>query len=414
MRAIQILGPKPGRVTLNPAHPIPIPTPTPTPTTKDNNNNNNNTTTTNQLLIRVHAAGVTADELTWPELYSTPSRIPGHDISGVIVSASNSGDDDDDNLKTGTEVYGMLSPSLGAGQADYVLASAQEISRKPASLSHSEAAALPIPVLTAWQALFEHARLGMGNASDGGKTKKILVTGASGAVGMMVIQLARAVLGGGVEIVALASAEKREVLVRLGADEIVDYRLPDWEGSVVGGDKSGGGGEVDVVIDTVGGAVLEKSWKTVKGGAAADGGGGGGGVIITVADPPPVWADAKTIPKELEFKPGMCFSFLFLFLFLPLSLPALLFGDRVRTLAKVGKHVANDICCDIGVRYVYFVLKADSDVLAKAADLIDRGEIKALPVVEFPVSRAVEAWEFAAQRNRKGKVVIDFVSEGEA
>jgi hypothetical protein len=76
---------------------------------------------------------------------------------------------------------------------------------------------------------------------------------------------------------------------------------------------------VDVVIDTVGGAVLEKSWRTVKGD------GGDGGVIITVADPPPMWADGKTVPKELEFKPGMCFFFLFLFLFLPLSLFPLVF-----------------------------------------------------------------------------------------
>jgi len=84
------------------------------------------------------------------------------------------------------------------------------------------------------------------------------------------------------------------------------------------------------------------------------------------------------------------------------------------SLVEVSENIANDVCCEIGVRYVYFVLRADSDVLARAADLIDRGEIKALPVVEFPVSRAVEAWEFAAQRNRKGKVVIDFVSSEEA
>jgi NADPH:quinone reductase-like Zn-dependent oxidoreductase len=86
----------------------------------------------------------------------------------------------------------------------------------------------------------------------------------------------------------------------------------------------------------------------------------------------------------------------------------------LRSLVEVDENVANDVCAEIGVRYVYFVLRTDSDVLAKVADLIDRGEIKPLPVVEFPVSRAVEAWEFAAQRNRKGKVVINFVSEEEA
>lgn len=111
--------------------------------------------------------------------------------------------------------------------------------------------------------------------------ERVLVTGASGAVGMITVQLAKKIWKA--EVVALASREKEALVRGLGADEVVDYRKEGWEERM---------GMVDIVIDTVGSEILAKSWRAVK----------NGGRIVTVADPPPVWAGGKAVPRELEDK----------------------------------------------------------------------------------------------------------------
>jgi NADPH:quinone reductase-like Zn-dependent oxidoreductase len=99
-----------------------------------------------EILIKVHAAGITGDEVTWPELYQTSSRIPGHELSGTIAAL---GPAYSGPLRTGQEVFGFLEATRGQGQAEYVVCSPSEIAPKPTSISHAEAAALPIPLLTA-------------------------------------------------------------------------------------------------------------------------------------------------------------------------------------------------------------------------------------------------------------------------
>ena len=143
MPAIQILGPKTNpTVTLNPTQPLPATDPS-------------------AVLIRVHAVGLTADELSWPELYNTPTRIPGCDVSGIVAALptptsptspllTSSGRP----LKIGDAVYTMQPADHGSGQAGYTYALPQHIAHKPAALTHAQAAALPIPVLTAWEGLF--------------------------------------------------------------------------------------------------------------------------------------------------------------------------------------------------------------------------------------------------------------------
>lgn len=228
----------------------------------------------NDILIRVHAAGITADEVTWPELYESASRVPGHDISGVVEAL---GPDYRGPASVGDSVYAMLRPTAEqGGQAEYALASPGEVAPKPTSISYAQAAALPIPILTAWEAVFEHAKLGPGS--------KILVTGASGAVGAMLVQLASRLLGA--EVTGLASAKNHAYLQELGASRVVDYRSPDWEASIKG---------MDAVFDTAGSSTLSKAWSTVK----------RDGIIITVADPPPPWASGKERPEELRTHPGV-------------------------------------------------------------------------------------------------------------
>ncbi|KND91882.1 Reticulon-4-interacting protein 1, mitochondrial [Tolypocladium ophioglossoides CBS 100239] len=226
------------------------------------------------ILIRVHAAGITADEVTWPELYDTPNRVPGHDISGVVEAL---GPDYRGPVSVHDSVYFMLRPAAGqGGQAEYALVAPEEIAPKPTTISHAEAAALPIPILTAWEAIFEHAKLEQGS--------RILVTGASGAVGVMLVQLATRLLGA--EVTGLASAQNHAYLKELGASRVVDYRSPGWETSIK---------DMDAVFDTAGGSTLSKTWSTVK----------PHGIIVTVADPPPPWASGKEQPDELHTYPDV-------------------------------------------------------------------------------------------------------------
>ncbi|MBE3041509.1 alcohol dehydrogenase catalytic domain-containing protein, partial [Candidatus Bathyarchaeota archaeon] len=114
-----------------------------------------------QVLIKVHAAGITADEITWPELYEASTRVPGHDVSGVVEAL---GPEYDGPLSVGSEVFAMLRASADqGGQAEYVTAALDEVTLKPSSISHAEAAALPIPVLTAWEAIHTHAKIQRGS-----------------------------------------------------------------------------------------------------------------------------------------------------------------------------------------------------------------------------------------------------------
>ncbi|KAI0168635.1 hypothetical protein BJ166DRAFT_261255 [Pestalotiopsis sp. NC0098] len=224
------------------------------------------------ILVQVYAAGITGDEITWPELYRTASRIPGHDVSGTIASL---GPDYNGQLKIGQEVFALLHADRGQGQAEFVICHADEVAPKSSSISHAEAAALPIPALTAWEAMMDHVQITA--------ETKVLVTGASGAVGSIFVQLVKHLTGA--KVLALASQQNHGELRRLGADEVLDYRATGWEKLAAG---------VDVVFDTVGGDVLAKAWEAVS----------DQGTIITVADPPPPWAFDRGSAVESVAHPG--------------------------------------------------------------------------------------------------------------
>ncbi|KAK3896452.1 hypothetical protein C8A05DRAFT_20571 [Staphylotrichum tortipilum] len=330
MKAIRILGPKSSpTITFTPSFPLPTAPPSTPPS----------------LLLRVHAAGVTGDEVTWPELYANPTRIPGFEVSGTIHSLP---EGYTGPRRVGEEVYALMNVHHErGGQAGFVYVRVDEVARKPRVIGFGAAAALPIPVVTAWEGLVKHAGGGLDGA--GLRGKRVLVTGASGAVGSAAVQLAKKVFGAG-EVVALASKGTEGYLSGLGADRVVDYRGEGWEKEV--GERT-----VDVVFDAAGSEAYRRAWKTVK----------DDGVVVTVADPPPAWAFDKTIvPEEAEGRTG--------------------------------------------VRYVYFIVLPDEKALDKIADLIDDGSFQPLSVVEYPAEKAVEAWAFAQQRGRQSKVAVDFVS----
>lgn len=237
----------------------------------------------NQLLVHVHAAGITGDEILWPEVYDTPSRIPGHEFSGVISAF---GPEYEGPLEIGQDVYAAIGadPGRGEGQAEYAICYPHEVALKPASISHQEAAALPIPLLTAWEALIDQ-----GKAKPG---SRVLITGASGAVGRISVSLATEL---GIHVVALASSKNFDLLKSLGAKEVIDYHNSKWGLGVK---------DIDLVFDTVGGQVLSKCWDIVK----------PDGIIVTVADPAPPWAFGGPQPSEFVHHPRVQYKY---FIFIP-------------------------------------------------------------------------------------------------
>ncbi|WP_206795830.1 NADP-dependent oxidoreductase [Amycolatopsis sp. MtRt-6] len=204
-----------------------------------------------EVLVRVAAIGLNPLEprLRAGEfpLLGRPPFVLGWDVSGVVVESQTW------RFRPGDEVFGMpLFPRAAGGYAEFVAAPALHLTRKPAALSHIEAAALPIAGLTAWQGLVDLAGISAGD--------RVLVHGGGGGVGHVAIQLAKSL---GAHVIATASASKREFVLGLGADEFVDYAA------------GGFTGEVDVVLDTLGGEVAARSLDVLR---------PGGHLVTAVAD----------------------------------------------------------------------------------------------------------------------------------
>ena len=114
------------------------------------------------VLVRVHASGVTPSELDWPGTWldhdgtpRTPPIVPGHEVAGVVEAVGPAAE----GLAVGDAVYGLIDFRRDGADAEYVAVRAAELAPKPATLTFAEAAAVPLSALTAWQALFDHGDL---------------------------------------------------------------------------------------------------------------------------------------------------------------------------------------------------------------------------------------------------------------
>ncbi|MEV7020712.1 NADP-dependent oxidoreductase [Kitasatospora sp. NPDC093558] len=183
-----------------------------------------------EVLVRVKAAGVNPVDVAvrsgaFPLLGEPPFGV-GWDISGVVEEAAPGA-----RYRVGEEVYGMpFFPRAATGYAEYVAAPSRQLARKPATVDHVQAAALPLAALTAWQGLVDLARIEEG--------RRVLVHRAAGGVGHFAVQIAKA---RGAYVIALASEPKHTFLKELGADEVIDYRTTDYTEAVR---------DVDVVFDS--------------------------------------------------------------------------------------------------------------------------------------------------------------------
>ncbi|WP_369393897.1 NADP-dependent oxidoreductase [Streptomyces sp. CG1] len=206
----------------------------------------------NQVLVQVRAAGVNPTD--WKHratggLLGRPPFVLGWDVSGKVaetgigVAA----------LTPGDEVFGMLPYPYGHGShAEYVIAPVRALTHKPASIDHTQAGALPLVSLTAWQALTEHADLRPG--------QRVLIHAAAGGVGHVAVQIAKA---RGAYVIGTASAGKHDFLREIGVDEPVDYRTTEVTEAVR---------DVDVVLDTLGGDTSVDSLKVLR----------PGGVVVSI------------------------------------------------------------------------------------------------------------------------------------
>jgi NADPH:quinone reductase-like Zn-dependent oxidoreductase len=191
-----------------------------------------------EALIAVHAAAITFAELTWDLEWTTRDGkdrtpvIPSHEMSGIVAGVGA----DVADLAAGDEVIGLIDFDRDGAAAEYVVMPGASLAAKPQSLSHVAAATLPLAALTAWQALTDHAALQPG--------ERVLVQGGAGGIGIFAVQLA-AILGG--HVTATGRSADAGFVRDLGADRFI---------SAEAGHPSQAGGGFDVVIDTVGGAVL--------------------------------------------------------------------------------------------------------------------------------------------------------------
>ena len=201
-----------------------------------------------EVLVRVQAAGVgpwdawlRAGRSAIPQ--SLP-LIPGSDVAGIAVAVGQ----DVTDMRPGDEVYGVTNPQFTGGYAEYCVAEAAMLAPKPVSLDYIGAAAVPVVAVTAWQMLFDYGHLQPGQT--------VLIHGAAGNVGACAVQLAHGV---GATVLGTASSADLAHVRSLGADQVIDYRMQAFEESAH---------DVDLVVDTVGGETLQRSFSVLRTGGA--------------------------------------------------------------------------------------------------------------------------------------------------
>jgi NADPH:quinone reductase-like Zn-dependent oxidoreductase len=245
-------------------------------------------------------------------------------VSGVVAAVG----EDAAGLAVGDAVYGLTDFWRDGAAAEFQLVRSRELAPKPASLDHVHAAAIPLSALTAWQALHDH-----GHLSEG---QRVLVHGGAGGVGNFAVQLARIA---GAEVITTAAAADRGFLRAIGADEVLDYRAEPFDERVR---------EIDLVLDTVGGSVLERSFAVTR----------RGGTIVSLVEQP----DSR-LAAEHE------------------------------------------------VRTAFFVVEPNRDQLTALAQLADQGRLRAEVMDVFELASARDAFETGLRDHVRGKLVLRVVRD---
>ncbi|GLX96745.1 NADP-dependent oxidoreductase [Herbidospora sp. NBRC 101105] len=278
-----------------------------------------------EVLVRVHATSVNPTDF-WHRvtggLAGGPIRL-GWDVSGVIEEVGLGVT----LFEPGDEVFGMpLQPRPAGTYAEYVVTPARHLVRKPASLSHVQAAALPLVALTGWQALVDTARVRPGH--------RVLVHAAAGGVGHVTVQIAKAL---GAYVIGTASGPKHDFVRGLGADEVIDHTRTDF---------SSAAGDVDIVVDTIGGEYGPRSLRILR----------EGGLVVSLASP-----------------------------------------DE----AGLSVHARA-----LGFRSTFMIVEADQAGMREIAALVDSGRLTPEIHTVLPLEQAARAHEIGETGRTTGKIVL--------
>lgn len=309
-----------------------------------------------QLLVKVHAAGVNPlDHKTRAGKVRLimPRPMPlvlGNELSGVVVSGGPAAH----RFKAGDAVFARVGIERAGAFAEYALVEEDHAAAKPPSLTHVQAAAMPLAALTAWQALFEAASLQAGQT--------VLVHAGSGGVGSFAIQLAR---HAGARVLTTASARNADLVRGLGADVVIDYTRERFEDAAP---------PCDLILDTLGGDVQRRSFGRLA----------PRGTLVSLTALP-----ERSFARRFGLHP--------------------LWGWLFHALGSAARRRARRA----GGRYVSLFMHPSGEQLAQLGALADAGLLK--PVVDrvFALEQAAQALALVESGRARGKVVIAVVAQGE-
>lgn len=303
----------------------------------------------NDVLVEIYAAGlnlldskIKSGELKMILPYKFP-LILGHDVAGIISKVGKNVK----KFKVGDEVYARPADHRIGTFAEFIAIDEKDVALKPQNISMEEAASIPLVALTAWQVLVERAQLKKG--------QKVFIQAGSGGVGTIAIQLAKHL---GAIVATTASVKNFDLLKKLGADTLIDYKTEDFETVLK---------DYDVVLNSQDAKTLEKSLNILK----------PGGKAISISEPPtPDFAKKVGAPWFVKIM---------------LSL----ISSGIRRKAK-----------KLNVDYSFLFMRAQGDQLEQITDLIGAGVIE--PVIDkvFPFAETNEAMEYIESGHAKGKVVV--------
>lgn len=303
----------------------------------------------NDVLIEVHAAGLNAlDSKIAKGAFKAilPYKLPialGHDVAGIVIQVGSRVRD----FRLGDAVYSRVPDGRIGTLAEFIAVNAADVAPKPVSLTMTEAASIPLVGLTAWQSLVDRAKLGKG--------QKVLIHAGSGGVGTFAIQLAKYL---GAFVATTASASSADLVKRLGADMVIDYRKEAFEKSLSG---------YDVVLNSLDAVTLEKSLDVLK----------PGGKLISISGPPdPAFASHQRLNWVLK-----------------LVLRLISAGIRGKARAR-------------GVDYSFLLMTAQGEQLRKITALLETGAIRPVLDRTFGFDEVNEALAYIETGRAKGKVVI--------
>ena len=301
------------------------------------------------VLVEIHASGL---NLLDSKIKSgefkliLPHKLPlilGHDVAGVITKVGKNVK----NFKVGDTVYSRVADHSIGTLAEFIAIDEKDVALKPKNISMEEAASIPLVALTAWQALVENAKLQ--------KEQKVFIQAGSGGVGTIAIQLAKHL---GAIVATTASEKSFEMLKKIGADVLIDYKKDDFENILK---------EYDLVLNSQDINTLEKSLRIVK----------PGGKVISISGPPtPDFAKAIGAPW-----------------FVKIILALISSGIRKKA-------------TKLGVNYSFLFMRADGTQLSQITSLIESGAIKPVLDKTFPFEQTNDALSYVESGRAKGKVVV--------